>query len=85
MRPNVIGIGDVSGDIDTFLWGKTAAADSGTCAGDCTNIYSAFYHANEGLGIDIAYSGNTVAEPGALALLGLGLIGLGVARRRRTR
>lgn len=84
MGPNVIGVGDISGDIDTFLWGKTASGDSGTCAadqGDCSAIYSAFYKSH-GLGIDIAYSGSTVPEPGALALLGVGLLSLGLARRR---
>ena len=84
MGANVIGIGDVSGDIDTFLWGKTASAYSGVCDGDCAGIYAAFY-GSHGLGIDIAYSGNTVAEPGALALIGIRLLGLGVARRQRSR
>ncbi|MBL4719652.1 MAG: PEP-CTERM sorting domain-containing protein [Alphaproteobacteria bacterium] len=78
------GIGSAGGSpevFNTYLWGDTGAFD-GACIGDCGQILSAFYAA-EGLGIDIAFSGAQVPEPGALVLIGVGLLGLGLARRRR--
>lgn len=91
---NKVGI-DENGVVATFLWGHTAGfvagdpfgqGSSASCSADgaCANILSDIY-GSAGLGIDIAYSGITrvVSEPGALALFGFGLLGLGLARRRK--
>lgn len=85
---------DGSGDVGTFLWGYTAGhnqANSSTVClegGDaaCEAIISALYGVN-GVGIDIAYTGSAVSidEPGALALIAIGGIGMLTVRRRRQR
>lgn len=79
------GIGSAGGtpeSFNTYVWGDTGAFDGGCDTGSCTDILDRFYAAN-GLGIDIAFSGLQVSEPGILGLFGIGLLGLGFARRRR--
>ena len=86
---------NAAGDVGTFLWGFTAGYDAldpfgGTSstqcitgsAEQCESILTAFY-GSKGVGIDLAYSGTPVAEPGTFALLGAALLGFGALRRRR--
>ncbi len=89
---NKVGAND-DGVVTTFLWGYTSQfidnendpfTGSTSCAvgGVCSNIIDDIY-GTAGLGIDIAYSGSRVPEPGVVALFGIGLLGLGLARRRK--
>ncbi len=82
----VNGIGSAGGSpptFNTYLWGDTGEFEIGSCtSGNCSEIVALFY-ASHGLGIDLAFSGTSVPEPTAMALFGIGLLGLGVARRRR--
>ncbi|NKB56854.1 MAG: hypothetical protein GKS00_11010 [Alphaproteobacteria bacterium] len=88
---------NADGDVGTFLWGYTSGhnkddifgrGSSTVClSGElsaCTSIVDALYGVN-GVGIDLAYSGTrvSVVEPGVFGLLAVGLVGLGVTRRRQ--
>lgn len=56
------------------LWGANGFVSSGTNVGT--------YYVNETLGMDIRLQLSQVPEPGMLMLLGMGLLGLGLRRRR---
>ncbi len=87
---------DANGGVGTFLWGYTSGHDSSNFFGDnsstvcldgseqaCQSFVDALYGV-EGIGLDLAYSGTRVSvpEPGTLGLLALGLLGIGLSRRR---
>ncbi len=75
--------------VGIFCAAKNAQAtlfgvDSGTLFTINTSTGAATSIGFNGIGFDgLAFSNNIVPEPGTLALFGLGLLGLGVMRRRR--
>jgi hypothetical protein len=89
---------DADSGVGTFLWGYTSGHnalnffDSNTSStvclegeeAACHSIVDALYGAR-GVGLDLAYSGTgvSVSEPGIIGLLAVGLVGIGLNRRRR--
>ena len=51
--------------------------------GSISNLNITLTSSNDFVNIDNLYFGTVVPEPGTLALLGIGLAGMGLARRRR--
>ncbi len=72
-----------------FLWGGAGGQMGSLDNSNQTSIFDILGSGNidpiTGLGIDVAFSADPVPEPATLALFGSGLIGLGIARRRRRR